>query len=81
MGGVRDIEMVYIKELNAWISVGGNTPWRFKGTIKRICMTKNDPRNFNGAESDFIFIEFDSGLVIEIKTSDYIIGYDKEVNN
>jgi len=59
------------------LTVGGNTPFRNKaqGFITEIKIESLDPRNFNGSDSDYIFIKFDDGYTIEIKTSEYMVVY------
>ena len=73
---MREIDAIYLN--GVWLRRGGNTPFRdfpTKAVINSIKMIKPDPRNFKGADSVFISIEFDDDYLIEIKTNDYMVGY------
>ncbi|WP_200415975.1 hypothetical protein [Virgibacillus salexigens] len=68
-----EIDQIYVHDI--WLGVGGNTPWGMKGNITEIELNEPDPRNFHGADSAFIFIKFDTGYIIKMKTNNYMIGY------
>lgn len=73
---MREVHAVFIN--GVWLTVGGNVPWQTFPTrkfIKSIKTTENDPRNFMGSDADYIFITFEDGYVLEIKTSDYMVVY------
>lgn len=70
----KKIEAINLKDV--WISVGGNTPWKefpSKGVIESIELHENDPRNFEGADSDLIVINFSDGYTMEVKAIEYMI--------
>ena len=54
------IKRIYI--FNTWLAVGGNTPWDIEGTIEEIQVLAGT-----------IFIDFDSGFELRVKTTDYMI--------
>ncbi|GGP07328.1 hypothetical protein [Oceanobacillus neutriphilus] len=55
-----DIKRIYI--FNTWLAVGGNTPWNIEGYIEKIQV-----------HADNIYLDFDSGHELKIKTNDYMI--------
>lgn len=56
-----------------WLEVGSEAPlkWGIPGTITEIFIGQNDPRNFNGCDTAFIEVLFDSYRKVVIKTIEY----------
>lgn len=69
-----EIERVYVDQ--TWLGIGGNTPWNIKGRIEEINIRENDP--CSGSNVSFIFIHFDTGNMLKIKTTDYMAVYKRE---
>lgn len=76
---LREVESIYLH--GVWLTVGTNTPWGLIGEIEIITLEQPDPRNFKGADSAFIRINLSNGYVLEVKTSEYTVYYERGLKN